>query len=101
MTAIIWTEPAREHLLSIKSPKLIDKVLQAVGGLSTFPRKGQVVPEAQDDPTLEEIRQLVIPGKCRVIYQYIENLELVAVLGIQFRGQHLTPETLRRYLSGQ
>jgi hypothetical protein len=92
---------AREQLLSIASPKLQDQVLHVVGGLSSFPQKGPIVPEAQDDPALGDIRQLVIPGKCRVIYQYIENLGLGAVLGIQFRGQHLTLEILRRYLSGE
>jgi addiction module RelE/StbE family toxin len=83
---ILWTEPGLDDLKAIKdyisrdsetyAGDFVESILSAVERLSTFPRMGRVVPEA-DAP---DIRELVFRGY-RIMYRVDEDIvQILAVI---------------------
>ncbi|MEO5501388.1 MAG: type II toxin-antitoxin system RelE/ParE family toxin [Ginsengibacter sp.] len=78
MVKIIWTEFAIEDLRSIYhyiskdskryADRFVEKLIERVEQLETFPKSGRVVPEFSN----ETIREL-IEGNCRIIYKISTN----------------------------
>jgi len=88
-----WTAPAIDDVLAIKSyigrdspayaDRFADRMIEAAESLVSLPRRGRVVPEAND----ETIRELLF-GNYRIIYR-LEN-ERVLLLTILHGARNLT-----------
>ena len=93
MTPIRWSPEAVADLEAIRdfiardSPRyaqlVIQRLIEAVDQLASFPTSGRVVPEAERP----ELREIIV-GAHRVIYRY--RHEAVEVITI-FRGSRLFP----------
>ena len=71
---IVWTGPALKDLESIRdyiemdsefyASRFIERIIEAIEGLETFPEMGRIVPEAED----ENIRELIF-SHYRIMYR--------------------------------
>ena len=83
---IVWTEPAVDDLHNLHgyiakdsevyATNFVERVIDAVGNLSEYPRLGRVVPEA-DEETIRE----VLYRSYRIVYRiHGERIEILAVV---------------------
>ena len=93
MVKIVWTQIAIEDLRLIHeyiskdsklyAERLIEKIIERVDQLETFPKSGRVVPEFET----ETIREL-IEGNYRIIYQILPGQ--VGIVRIHHSARQLT-----------
>jgi toxin ParE1/3/4 len=93
MVKIVWTQIAIEDLQLIHeyiskdsklyAERLIEKIIERVDQLETFPKSGRVVPEFET----ETIREL-IEGNYRIIYQILPDY--IGIVRIHHSARQLT-----------
>lgn len=91
MTRITWAPQAIEDIEAIRTfvtrnsayyaDLLVERIVEAVGRLETFPRSGRMVPEAGD----ESLRE-VLYGNYRIVYRV--KPDAIEVLTV-FHGAYL------------
>jgi plasmid stabilization system protein ParE len=86
MPRVVWTEEAEEQLTAIPSDETVEELLALVAGLTRFPERGRHVPELQDRPEHEIVREVILPRKARVFYLYVSDSDEVIILGLLPRG---------------
>jgi plasmid stabilization system protein ParE len=83
---VVWTEEAEQQLTAISSDTTVDELLALAAGLARFPQRGRHVPELQDYPTYEIIREVILPRKARLFYLFVSDSDEVIILGLLPRG---------------
>ncbi|PYS78114.1 MAG: hypothetical protein DMF66_07490 [Acidobacteria bacterium] len=86
MPRVVWTEEAEEQLTAIPSDETVEELLALAAGLARFPRRGRYVPELQDHPEYEIVREVILPRKARVFYLFVPDSDEVIILGLLPRG---------------
>jgi len=86
MSRDVWTEEAEEQLTGITSDETVEELLALAAGLARFPQRGRHVPELQDCPEHEIVREVILPRKARVLYLYVPDSDEVIILGLLPRG---------------
>jgi plasmid stabilization system protein ParE len=86
MPRVVWTEEAEEQLTAIPSDETVEELLALAAGLARFPQRGRRVPELQDHPAYEIVREVVLPRKARVFYLFVPDSDEVIILGLLPRG---------------
>ncbi|MGH9944110.1 MAG: type II toxin-antitoxin system RelE/ParE family toxin [Pyrinomonadaceae bacterium] len=87
MPRVVWTEEAEEQLTAIPSDETVEELLALAAGLARFPERGRHIPELQDHPEYEIVREVILPRKARVFYLFVpDSDEVIVVLGLLPRG---------------
>jgi len=86
MPRVVWTEEAEEQLTAIPSDETVEELLALAAGLARFPRRGRHVPELQERPEYEIVREVILPRKARVFYLFVPDSDEVIILGLLPRG---------------
>ena len=86
MPRVVWTEEAEAQLAAIQSDETVEELLALAAGLARFPKRGRRVPELQDHPAYEIVREVVLPRKARVFYLFVPDSDEVIILGLLPRG---------------
>ncbi len=86
MPRVVWTEAAEEQLTAIPSDETVEELLALAAGLARFPERGRHVPELQDQPEYEIVREVILPRKARVFYLFVPDSDEVIILGLLQRG---------------
>ena len=87
MPRVVWTEEAEEQLSAIPSDETVEELLALAAGLARFPQRGRRVPELEDHPAYEIVREVVLPRKARVFYLFVPDFDEVIILGLLPRGK--------------
>jgi toxin ParE1/3/4 len=97
MVKVIWTDLAIADLRSIHeyiaqdsktyADSFIEKILQRVDQLESFPQSGRIVPEFNK----ETLRELIL-GNYRIVYR-VQN-EFVGIVRVHHNAQNLTEEAI-------
>ena len=87
MPRVVWTEEAEEQLTAIPSDETVEELLALAAGLARFPQRGRRVPELEDHPAYEIVREVVLPRKARVFYLFVPDSDEVIILGLLPRGK--------------
>jgi plasmid stabilization system protein ParE len=61
-------------------------LLALAAGLARFPQRGRHVPELQDHPAYQVVREVILPRKARVFYVFVSDSDEVIILGLLPRG---------------
>lgn len=96
MLRVVWTEEAAEQLIAIPSDETVDELLALAAGLARYPERGRHVPELQDHPEYEIVREVILPRTARVFYLFVSDSAEVIILGLLpldgvFRSRVLGP----------
>lgn len=93
MTELIWSPQSLRDLESIRdyvaadSPRyaalVVDRIIQGVERLTSFPESGRVVPERKDP----QVREVIV-GPYRVVYRLRPDLIEIATV---FRSSRMLP----------
>ncbi len=94
MPVLRWTDLAEQQLLRIRTRKLGEAVVAATEGLVHFPRLCRPLPQQEQFPQLEGVRDFTLRDAVRVLYEYDERQDVVWILGLLFAGQELTAHLL-------
>ena len=94
MPRIVWTEEAAEQLTAIPSDETVEELLALAAGLSRFPKRGRHVPELQNHPAYQIVREVILPRKARVFYLFVPDSDEVIILGLLPRGGVFRSRTL-------
>jgi plasmid stabilization system protein ParE len=94
MPRVVWTEEAEEQLTTTPSDETVEELLALAAGLSRFPHRGRHVPELQDHPEYEIVREVILPRKARLFYLYVPDSDEVIILGLLPRGGAFRPRVL-------
>jgi plasmid stabilization system protein ParE len=86
MPHVVWTEEAEEQLKAIRSDEMVEDLLALAAGLARFHQRGRRVPELQDKPAYDIVREIILPRKARVLYLFVPDSDEVIVLGLLPRG---------------
>lgn len=86
MPRVVWTEEAEEQLTAIPSDETVEELLALAAGLARFPERGRRVPELQNHPAYEIVREIILPRKARVFYLFVPDSDGVIILGLLPRG---------------
>jgi plasmid stabilization system protein ParE len=86
MPRVVWTEEAEEQLSAIPSDETVEEVLALTAGLARFPERGRHVPELQDQPEYEIVREVILPRKARVFCLFVPDSQEVIIFGLLPRG---------------
>lgn len=86
MPRVVWTEEAEEQLTAIPSDETVEELLALAAGLARFPQRGRHVPELEDHPAYEIVREVILPRKARVFYLFVPESDEVIIIGLLPRG---------------
>jgi plasmid stabilization system protein ParE len=87
MPRVVWTEEAEEQLIAIASDEMVEELLALAAGLARFPERGRRIPELQNHPAYEIVREVILPRKARVFYLFVPDSDEVIILGLLPRGR--------------
>src|SRR5947208_6400195 len=87
MPRVVWTEEAEEQLIAIVSDETVEELLALAAGLARFPERGRRVPELQNHPAYEIVREVILPRKARIFYLFVPDSDEVIILGLLPRGR--------------
>ncbi|MEJ7616977.1 MAG: type II toxin-antitoxin system prevent-host-death family antitoxin [Pyrinomonadaceae bacterium] len=73
MPRVIWTEEAEEQLSAVPSDETVEELLALAAGLTRFPQRGRHVPELENHPAYEIVREVVLPRQARVFYLFVPD----------------------------
>jgi plasmid stabilization system protein ParE len=63
-------------------------------GLARFTERGRRVPELENHPAYEIVREVVLPRKARVFYLFVPDSDEVIILGLLSRGRSFRSRVL-------
>lgn len=86
MPRVVWTEEAEEQLTAIPSDETVEELLALAAGLARFPQRGRHVPELEDHPAYEIVREVILPRKARVFYLFVPESDEVIIIGLLPHG---------------
>ncbi|MCI0490198.1 MAG: type II toxin-antitoxin system RelE/ParE family toxin [Blastocatellia bacterium] len=99
MPIVVWTDEAEEQLLEIRSDKTVEQLLALAAGLRRLPDRGRRVPELQDRPEYNIVREIILPRKARMFYLYIPDSDEVIILGLLTKGREFHIKALGDYFN--
>ena len=86
-----------ESLGRTSNGRTVAELLALAAGLARFPRRGRYVPELQDHPEYEIVREVILPHKARIFYLHITDSDEVIILGLLTRGRLFRLKVLGHY----
>ena len=94
MPRVVWTEEAEEQLTAIPSDETVEELLALAAGLARFTERGRRVPELENHPAYDIVREVVLPRKARVFYLFVPDSDEVIILGLLSRGRSFRSRVL-------
>jgi len=94
MPRVVWTEEAEEQLTAIVSDETLEELLALAAGLARFPERGRKIPELENHPAHEIVREVILPRNARVFYLFVPESDEVIILGLLTRGGVFRSSTL-------
>jgi len=87
MPRVVWTKEAEEQLIAIPSDETVEEVLALAAGLTRFPERGRKIPELENHPAHEIVREVILPRRARVFYLFVPDSDEVIILGLLPSGR--------------
>jgi hypothetical protein len=69
----VWTVETEEQLTAIPSDETVEELLALAAGLAHFTERGRRVPQLENHPAYEIVREVVLPRKARVFYLFVPD----------------------------